>query len=206
MQILEEGHVLDYDAEAARYDATRGGRERAAAAAAAVHGLLPDALTRVLDIAGGTGSIASELAALGRDVAVGDLSLGMLRVAQRRLPGSEVRLDASRLPVADASVAAVTSVWLLHLLPARLVEGVLDEVARVLRPGGRYVTTVDKAAGDAVDFREGPVRDGRADVTAGLEARGLTEVGSAEFVGGITREGRPAPRYTLVAFERPGRR
>ncbi|WP_137123153.1 class I SAM-dependent methyltransferase [Segeticoccus rhizosphaerae] len=198
--------MLDYDAEAARYDATRGGRERAAAAAAAVHGLLPERLTRVLDIAGGTGSVASELAALGREVAVGDLSLGMLRVAQRRLPGSQVRLDAKRLPVADSSLDAVTSVWLLHLLPARVVEGVLDEAARVLRPGGRYVTTVDKAAGDARDSRDGLVNDRRADVTAGLEARGLTEVGSAEFVGGITREGRPAPRYTLVAFEKPATR
>lgn len=194
--------VLDYDNEAARYDATRGGRERAAAAAVAVDGLLVPGLSRVLDIAGGTGSVAAELSALGREVAVGDVSLGMLRLATERLPGHAIRLDAGRLPVADSSLDVVTSVWLLHLLRRQVVEAVLDEVARVLRPGGRYVTTVDKAAGDAVDHGRWPVRDGRADVTAGLARRGLVEAGSAEFAGGTTRPGGPEPRYTLVAYEK----
>ncbi|NED33152.1 class I SAM-dependent methyltransferase, partial [Streptomyces sp. SID8499] len=45
----------------------------------------------------------------------------------------------------------VTSVWLLHLLPApEDVRAVVAECARVLRPGGVWVTTVDKAAGHNV--------------------------------------------------------
>ena len=56
---------FSYDeAEAARYDETRGGVERAAAAAAAVHSLLPDAGSgRVVELAVGTGIVAAELVA-----------------------------------------------------------------------------------------------------------------------------------------------
>jgi SAM-dependent methyltransferase len=44
--------------------------------------------------------------------------------------------DATRLPVRAASVDDAYSVWVLHLADTR---GVLEEVARVLRPGGRYL-------------------------------------------------------------------
>ena len=43
------------------------------------------------------------------------------------------------MPVADAAIQQAVSVWLLHLVADRAV--VLAEVARVLRPGGRYLVS-----------------------------------------------------------------
>src|SRR5262249_43129364 len=67
-----------YDTEAVRYDATRGGRPSARAAAAALAGLLGPPSGPVLDLAGGTGSVAAELTAAGHRVLVLDGSAGML--------------------------------------------------------------------------------------------------------------------------------
>jgi SAM-dependent methyltransferase len=68
----------------------------------------------------------------------------MLSVAAGRLRGRLVRGDAGAIPVPDAAFDAVVAVWLLHL--ADDVAGIVGEVARVLRPGGMFVTTVDKDA------------------------------------------------------------
>ena len=50
----------------------------------------------------------------------------------------------SSLPIGDCSVDLVTAIWLLHLLSADAADQLLAEAARVLRPGGHLVTTVDK--------------------------------------------------------------
>jgi SAM-dependent methyltransferase len=75
-----------------------------------------------------------------------DQSAGMLGHALPRLDGHAVRGDATRLPFADGSVDAVTFMWLLHLVPDEVVGGAVAEAARILRPGGVLITTVDKAA------------------------------------------------------------
>ena len=63
--------MLDYDREAAHYDATRGGDARADAAADAIQTLLPAAGTaRIADVGCGTGivTVCAELASLpGQD-------------------------------------------------------------------------------------------------------------------------------------------
>ena len=134
--------MLDYDREAVRYDETRGGIPRAEAAADAVASLLPTGVRTVLDVAGGTGLVASRLSVRGYELAVCDRSRGMLGLAATRCPGRTLNADATRLPVGTGRVHAVTLVWLLHLLPD--AAPVLAECARVLAPGGVLVTTVDK--------------------------------------------------------------
>ncbi|HET7682288.1 MAG TPA: class I SAM-dependent methyltransferase, partial [Marmoricola sp.] len=124
-----------YDAEAGVYDESRGGRDRARAAAAAVLALVPAGGT-ALDVAGGTGIVSAELADAGFEVVVADLSLGMLSVAATRLPGRTIAAAAERLPVRDACVDVVTTIWLLHLVPIAVADTVIAEAARVLRPGG----------------------------------------------------------------------
>lgn len=87
--------MLDYDQEAVRYDRTRGGVPWARAAAHAVLDLLPTRQGRLVDFAGGTGSVSGELSAAGLDVIVLDRSLGMLDVARSRLPGRVLGADAT---------------------------------------------------------------------------------------------------------------
>ena len=138
--------MLDYDKEAARYDATRGGEARAEAAAAAIVSLLPASARTVVDAACGTGIVTVRLAAGGRTVLGVDKSAGMAAVAARRLPGRIAVGDATRLPLASGSADAVTMVWLLHLLSWEASARAIAEAARVLRPGGVLITTVDKNA------------------------------------------------------------
>ncbi|GAA3795427.1 class I SAM-dependent methyltransferase [Streptomyces chiangmaiensis] len=137
--------MLDYEAEADAYDATRGGEPRARAAADAVLGLIPEGAGRLLDVACGTGIVTRRLAAgrPGLRVTGADLTHAMARLAVARLPAAVFRADSRRLPVRDGSFDAVTTVWLLHLLEGpEDVRAVIDECARALRPGGVYITTL----------------------------------------------------------------
>ena len=139
--------MLDYDHEAARYDATRGGDGRADRAAGAIEELLPLAVrgaTRIADVGCGTGIVTARLLRPGRLLIGIDRSAGMAAVAATRLPGRITLGNAIRLPLASGSVDAVTMVWLLHLLPAADATAAVAEAARVLGPGGVLITTVGK--------------------------------------------------------------
>ncbi|OIK24182.1 class I SAM-dependent methyltransferase [Streptomyces malaysiense] len=203
--------MLDYDKEARVYDSSRGGEERAAAAAAAVLGLIPDRSGRLLDLACGTGIVTRRLAAARPAIRVtgADLAPGMIRRAAVRLPGAVVRADSRRLPFPAATFDAVTSIWLLHLLTGPDDLGaVLAECARVLRPGGVYVTTVDKAAAHDVGsdieaaLADRPVRpaaDAAGLVTAHAARHGLAPAGRSAFPG--VGQGR-SPRSTIADLHR----
>lgn len=203
--------MLDYDKEAERYDASRGGEPRAAAAAEAVLGLLPDATRRLLDVGCGTGIVTRRLAA-GRDgmcVTGVDLAPNMVRQAVARMPGAVVLADSRRLPFGDGRFDAVSSVWLLHL--ARSDDDVrttIGECARMMRPGGVYVTTVDKAAahnvGSDIDAvlasrPRRPARDQAALIESYALAHGLVPAGHARFTG--RGQGR-SPRRTVADLRR----
>ncbi len=184
-------HMLDYNVEAERYDATRGGVPRASSAARAVLALVPGRCHTLLDVGCGTGLVTERLARPGLRVFGVDASLGMARVAAGRIGPALVLGDCRRLPFADGSLDAVCAVWLLHLLPD--AAAVVAECARVLRPGGVFVTTVDKDAGHDLDDSDvsellAPFRVPRAHDTAdrvlavGAE-HGLRRVGEARFTG-----------------------
>lgn len=115
----------------------------------------------------------------------------MLRTAAARLPGRAVRADARRLPLPDGSVDAVSAIWLLHLVP--FAEEIVAEAARVLRPGGVFLATVDKDAchdvGSDIDALLRPHRapdagsDRLARVTAYAAAHGLDPAPGTAFTG-----------------------
>ncbi|GIU88722.1 MAG: demethylmenaquinone methyltransferase [Acidimicrobiia bacterium] len=89
--------------------------------------------SRVLDVACGTGDLCRELTRAGLRAAGVDFSAGMLRAARTTAP--LVRGDALRMPFPDDAFDGVTCGFALRNFAA--LEPVLDEMARVVRPGGR---------------------------------------------------------------------
>jgi SAM-dependent methyltransferase len=90
--------------------------------------------TTVLDVACGAGAMTRELEHPGRLVVGVDISAAELELAQRRSVGPWVRGDALRLPFADESLdAVVSSMGMVVVHPTSML---LEEVARVLKPGG----------------------------------------------------------------------
>ena len=114
---------------------------------AEVHLLGDVAGRRVVEIGCGSAPCARWLRRAGADVVALDLSAGMLaRAAElNRSTGIGVPLvqaDAGALPVASGGVDVACSAF--GGLPfVADVEGALVEVARVLRPGGRFVASVN---------------------------------------------------------------
>ncbi|MBK9923195.1 MAG: class I SAM-dependent methyltransferase [Elusimicrobia bacterium] len=111
----------------------------------------PDA-RRILDVCAGTGRGALAVAAHrpGAQVIGIDLSVPMLAVAERKVPPKDRgrvtfrAMDAARLEFEDGSFDAAMISLALHELPPDLRARVLDEMVRVVKPGGRiYVADYD---------------------------------------------------------------
>lgn len=99
----------------------------------------------VLDLACGTGDFAGICRKAGAGAIGLDFSRGMLLAANRRFPGAGIFVqgDALRLPFADASFSVAVSGFALRNFVA--IPPVLEELARVLKPGGRLgLIEVDK--------------------------------------------------------------
>jgi ubiquinone/menaquinone biosynthesis C-methylase UbiE len=100
---------------------------------------------KLLDVACGTGRTLHQLALAHPAMRLWgvDLSPAYVRIARRRLAHvDEVALaveNAERLPFADATFDAATSVYLFHELPRNARRNVVRELRRVVRPGGLVV-------------------------------------------------------------------
>jgi demethylmenaquinone methyltransferase/2-methoxy-6-polyprenyl-1,4-benzoquinol methylase len=110
----------------------------------------------VYDLACGTGDLCRELGRRGYRASGFDFSHGMLTNARTEAP--LVEADILRLPVPDASADGVTCGFALRNVVS--LQGLFDELARVVRPGGA-VALLDASepenpvlhAGHAVYFR-----------------------------------------------------
>ncbi len=97
---------------------------------------------RTLEIACGTGQLLPELASRASFVAGFDRSQSMLNPARRRSTRDSIAVlqaDAKSIPFRDGSFDTVVSTFPASFISSR---SVLDEVARVLSPGGRFVVVV----------------------------------------------------------------
>jgi ubiquinone/menaquinone biosynthesis C-methylase UbiE len=132
----------EYDSLATVYE-QRWTRYIEATTAATLRRIPLDAGERLLDVGCGTGLLLGRL--LGRspfrELTGVDLSPGMVAQARNRLP-ARVRLlvgDAEALPFPSGSFDVVVSASSFHYWPAP-ARG-LDELRRVLRPGGHLILT-----------------------------------------------------------------
>ena len=119
------------------FDKVMAAGRRAAVAAASRVG------PRILDVGVGTGLELPYFEARAQVVGV-DLSEPMLRKAQEKVRRRGLRqvaglcvMDAARLGAADASFDAVLAPYVITVVPDP--EATLDELVRVVRPGGEVV-------------------------------------------------------------------
>ena len=130
--------------------------------------LVNDSAGRVLDIGCGTAEFSVALASVLSVVDYVGLEVSTLAARQAVAfgrPGSFVVGDAERLPFPDASFDAVISLYALeHFTHPREV---LQEMARVVRPGGLVgvlTVTYDRPTGTIPSIRFGVKRLGRRNV------------------------------------------
>ena len=174
--------------------------------------LRPGAADRVLDVACGTGGLVAEVASRVERAVGLDLSDGMLQIARSRwLPGAgppglanlEFRLGASdALPFADGEFTALVCTTALHHFPEP--QRSIDEMARVLAPGGRVI--IGDACRDSLPakladplfrrFEAGHIGlQRKRDIAAMLTRAGLRVTTSRHLW---------LRMYAVVAAERPG--
>jgi demethylmenaquinone methyltransferase/2-methoxy-6-polyprenyl-1,4-benzoquinol methylase len=166
---------------------------------------------RVLDAACGTGDLAREAAAVGARVTGLDFSREMLARARRKAPELDwVEGDLLALPFANGSFDAATIGF--GLRNAADLEAALQELRRVLRPGGRlavldltrpagplrvfYALWFDRLlpalgrvlpGGAAYTYLPASVRrfPGPGELASAIEAAGFERVRHRLFAGGI---------------------
>ena len=120
----------------------------------------PSSSLKVLDVATGTGRTLQQIrGAVPEATLIGlDLSHAYLRQANRWLNQGRSNLvqllqgNGEAIPLADASVQAVTCVFLLHELPADARQAVINECFRVLEPGGVFVLADSIQMADSPQF------------------------------------------------------
>ena len=92
----------------------------------------------LVDLAGGTGDVASLLRGPDRHVVVCDPSTAMMMVGQQRFPDIEwLSGEAEHLPLATGSVDLLTISFGIRNVTS--LHRALQEIRRVLKPGGRFV-------------------------------------------------------------------
>lgn len=183
-------HVCDAE-EIARLPGFRDLRDRIVAAAAP----RPDDV--VVDIGAGTGLLALALAERVHSVWAIDISPPMLEYLDAKAESAQIGnvrcavASASSLPLVDESVDLAVSNYCFHHLDDDGKVRAVNEVARVLRPGGRFVF------GDMM-FRLG-VRETRDRDVIVTKARALASRG----VPGMVRLARNGLRVATGRWERP---
>ncbi len=118
----------------------------------------PHGSLHILDVATGTGRTLHQIrSALPEVELIGiDLSSSYLKQASRHLNSKSgnlaqlIRGNAEQMPFATGSMQALTCVFLLHELPRKTRQKVINECWRVIEPGGVFVLA------DSIQLEDSP--------------------------------------------------
>lgn len=144
------GGSIAFDHAVEYYDETRGLSPEVQLATAT---LLADAIGHdayVLEAGAGTGLVTIPLAREGLQVSGMDLSVPMLERLSEKATGEGLTIplvaaDVVRLPFADHAFDSVAMRHVLHLVAEW--RAALDEVVRVVRPGGTFAVSITDYTG-----------------------------------------------------------
>jgi len=135
----------------------------------------------VLDVGVGTGQLAIPLREAGVRVVGIDLAEPMLRVLRGKPGGADVPVaiaDATRSPFPDAAFGGAYLRWVLHLVPSW--RALLDEVVRLVRPGGVFLALLGRYEGPRAEIqRRFQELVGRDDRPVGLDWGATDELDAA---------------------------
>ncbi|TAJ97911.1 MAG: class I SAM-dependent methyltransferase [Candidatus Manganitrophaceae bacterium] len=140
----------DYTKEAAVYDLKRFSHEAGRFYAELTNQILFDLLQakkgeRILDLATGTGRVSVGLAEKGVSIFGVDLTWKMVEQAKGKAAGKGLQnisfhlANALQLPYKDNTFDKIVSIRFFHILPFEMQKAILQEVRRVLKPGGIFV-------------------------------------------------------------------
>jgi SAM-dependent methyltransferase len=135
-------HAVDF------YDDTRGLSRQVSKATIDLLASQMRGCHRVLEVGVGTGLLALPLAERGFRVDGVDLSEPMLRRLREKKPASRIGLavsDATSLPFRSVAFDGAYLRHVLHLIPDW--RAAIAEVVRVVRPGGRFLTSITDYSG-----------------------------------------------------------
>ena len=136
------GESVSFDRAAGFYDSTRGlSPQVTAAQTQLLRASLLGAGDPTLEIGVGTGRVALPLVTAGQRIIGVDLSAAMLAALRAKSPDAlpVVQADATRLPFHDRVFGGALVAHVLHLVSDWRV--VVDELRRVVRPGGVLLVT-----------------------------------------------------------------
>ena len=202
-----------WDANAQAWDARMGDQgnsfQRYLVAPAAERLLEAQAGQTLLDVACGNGFFARRLARLGARVLACDFSAGQLERARAHAPDLADRIEYRQVDATDeAQLLALGqarfdgAVCSMALMDMPAIEPLFASLARLLKPGGRFVFAVmhpcfNTSGASLVEEAQHAV-DGFA-ITRGIKVTRYLSLG-VEPISGIAVSGQPRPQHY---FHRP---
>jgi len=150
MEAYRSVKQADYTKEAEVYDLKRFAHQAGQFYAELSNQIIFDHLEakqgdRILDLATGTGRVSVGLAEKGVSIFGADLTWKMIERAREKATKKGLKnvsfhlADGLQLPYKDNTFDKIVSIRFFHILPFEMQKAILQEVRRVLKPGGIFI-------------------------------------------------------------------
>lgn len=152
---------------------------------------------KLLDVGCGIANAHSQLVGRVGELSGIDVSIASIAVARQRNPGIRYEVfDSSHVPFDDRSLDAAFAVNVFHHVPVAQRSALVDDIHRVLRPGGLFaifehnpLNPVTKHVVDTCEFDKDAVLLKRRDSEALLRASGFSDV-KTRYIFAVPAAGR----------------